>query len=228
MHRSSRQRKAPGPSIQLRHRFVGGHPHLVVKLTAGWNSNYQLWENIAMSRTTRRVIGLAALAGVALASAAPGAAVETLRTIDDADLTAINLAGNATINDIIGNAGNNVINGGNGNDELIGRAGQDSFLFDSPLNAASNIDHVTDFSVADDTILLDQTIFSSSLGLGNISAGELVIGTVAQDADDRLIYDSTTGALFYDNDGNGGNAQVQFATLGTGLALTNLDFFVVA
>jgi hypothetical protein len=39
---------------------------------------------------------------------------------------------------------------------------------------------------------------------------------------------NSTGALFYDNDGVGGNAQVQFAILSTGLALTNLDFLVVA
>jgi serralysin len=82
--------------------------------------------------------------------------------------------------------------------------------------------------VADDTILLDQTIFSSSLGLGNISSTELVIGPAAQDANDRIIYNSATGALFYDADGVGGNAQVQFARLSTGLPLTDVDFFVVA
>jgi Ca2+-binding RTX toxin-like protein len=86
---------------------------------------------------------------------------------------------------------------------------------------------ITDFNVADDTILLDQDIFSSSLGLGNISAGEFVIGTAAQDANDRIIYDSDTGALYYDSDGNGGTAAIQFATLNTGLGLTYLDFFVV-
>ena len=77
-----------------------------------------------------------------------------------------------------------------------------------------------------DTIMLDDAIFSS-LGLGNISAGELVIGAAAQDANDRIIYNSGTGALFYDADGNGGSAAIQFATLSTGLALTNLDFLVV-
>ena len=90
-----------------------------------------------------------------------------------------------------------------------------------------NIDVITDFSVAQDTILLDDAIFSSSLGLGNISAGELVIGAAALDANDRIIYDSGSGALSYDSDGAGGTAQVQFATLSAGLALTNLDFFVV-
>ena len=119
------------------------------------------------------------------------------------------------------------MNGREGDDDLTGLAGQDQFLFNTPLNGASNVDRVIDFNVADDTILLDNAVFSSSLGLGNISAGEFVIGTAAQDANDRIIYNSGTGALFYDNDGVGGNAQVQFAELSRGLALTNLDFLVV-
>ena len=157
-----------------------------------------------------------------------GTDVERLEAYNDLETTAIDLTGNANGNVVRGSAGNNVINGGDGRDDLIGLGGQDSFLFDTPLNAATNLDRVIDFNVADDTILLDQDIFSSSLGLGNISAGELVIGTAAQDANDRIIYDTSTGALFYDNDGVGGNAQVQFALLSTGLALTNLDFLVVA
>jgi len=55
-----------------------------------------------------------------------------------------------------------------------------------------------------------------------------VIGAAAQDANDRIIYNNATGALLYDSDGVGGIAAIQFATLSTGLALTNLDFFVVA
>jgi Ca2+-binding RTX toxin-like protein len=157
-----------------------------------------------------------------------GADVETLRTTSDAGTATINLTGNANGNVVIGNIGNNRLGGGGGNDQLTGGNGQDEFLFDTALNAATNVDRITDFNVADDTILLDRDIFSSSLGLGNISAGEFVIGTTAQDANDRIIYDSSTGALFYDNDGVGGNAAVRFATLSTGLALTNLDFLVVA
>jgi Ca2+-binding RTX toxin-like protein len=140
---------------------------------------------------------------------------------------AIDLSGNANGNIVRGNNGNNVIGGGNGRDTLTGLGGQDSFLFDTPLDAAINLDVITDFTVADDTILLDDAIFSSSLGLGNIAAGEFVIGTAALDANDRIIYDSNTGALFYDSDGVGGTAAIQFAELDTGLALTNLDFLVV-
>ena len=156
----------------------------------------------------------------------PGADVEVL-TADDYYLPWVDLTGNDNGNSLVGSGGDDVLNGRDGRDDLFGNDGQDSFLFDTPLNAATNVDRILDFNVADDTILLDDDIFSSSLGLGNISAGEFVIGTAAQDANDRIIYNSGTGALFYDNDGVGGNAQVQFATLSTGLALTNLDFLVV-
>ena len=156
-----------------------------------------------------------------------GSDVEYLGPYDANDTSSISLTGNANGNMVVGTNGNNTINGGDGRDELIGRAGQDGFLFNTPLNAASNVDEITDFNVAGDTILLDNAVFASSLGLGNISAGEFVIGSAAQDANDRIIYNASTGGLFYDNDGVGGNAQVQFAELSPGLALTNLDFLVV-
>jgi Ca2+-binding RTX toxin-like protein len=139
----------------------------------------------------------------------------------------INLTGNSAGNIVIGNHANNIINGGAGNDELTGNLGHDLFLFDTALDAAFNVDVITDFDVGDDTILLDQDIFSSSLGLGNISDGEFVIGSAAQDANDRIVYDAGTGALLYDSDGAGGTAAIRFAQLDPGLALTSLDFYVV-
>jgi Ca2+-binding RTX toxin-like protein len=156
-----------------------------------------------------------------------GADVENLRTSNDNGTAAISLTGNNTGNIVTGNNGNNILNGAGGDDDLIGRGGQDQFLFNTALDAANNVDRILDFNVADDTILLEQDIFSSSLGLGNISAGEFVIGTAAQDANDRIIYNNANGALFYDSDGAGGVAAIQFAELTPGLALTNLDFLVV-
>jgi Ca2+-binding RTX toxin-like protein len=154
-----------------------------------------------------------------------GADAETLETTDEDASAAINLTGNATGNIVRGNNGNNIINGREGQDELTGLGGHDSFLFNTPLNAVSNVDVITDFSVADDTIRLDDAIFSS-LGLGYLAAGQFVIGAAAQDSNDRIVYNSGTGALSYDSDGSGNMAAFQFATLGTGLALTNLDFYV--
>ena len=125
-----------------------------------------------------------------------------------------------------GNNGANLINGADGNDTLIGLGGADAFLFNNLLDAATNVDTITDFNVADDTIQIDNGIFDG-LALGTLSADEFVIGTAAQDAQDRIVYDSATGALFFDSDGTGGAAAVRFATVGVGLALTSNDFLVV-
>jgi Ca2+-binding RTX toxin-like protein len=155
-----------------------------------------------------------------------GADVETLRTTDDAGFSPISLTGNASGNNVFGNAGSNVINGGDGNDQLTGFGGWDGFLFDTPLGGG-NVDEVMDFNVAFDTIMLDQTIFSS-LGLGSLLPGQLAIDPVVHEYDDRIIYSSVSGTLRYDADGDGPSASVLFATLDPGLALTNFDFFVVA
>ena len=97
------------------------------------------------------------------------------------------------------------------------------------MSAAFNIDEITDFNVADDTVRLDDDIFSSDLLANNSVAGsQFVIGAAALDAGDRIIYNSATGAVYYDSDGTGAAAQIQFAELSPGLALTNFDFLVVA
>jgi serralysin len=49
----------------------------------------------------------------------------------------------------------------------------------------------------------------------------------AQDREDRIVYDRTSGALSYDADGTGAAAQVRIATLGKNLKLAHQDFFVV-
>jgi Ca2+-binding RTX toxin-like protein len=155
-----------------------------------------------------------------------GADVELLTTIDDDSTAALDVTGNASSNIVRGNDGNNVVNGGAGNDTLAGLDGQDAFLFDTALDAAANVDEILDFIVADDTIRLDDAVFAG-LTAGGLDATQFALGTAAQDATDRIVYDDTTGALFFDQDGVGGAAAVQFATIGPGLALTNQDFLVV-
>jgi Ca2+-binding RTX toxin-like protein len=141
-------------------------------------------------------------------------------------VTAINLVGNGAGNEVRGNNGGNLINGGDGNDVLTGLGGQDFFEFNTALNAATNVDAITDFTVADDTIRLQNGVFTG-LTAGTLGANQFVIGAAAQDADDRIVYDDTNGALFFDVDGAGGAAAVRFATVSAGLALTNNDFLVV-
>jgi Ca2+-binding RTX toxin-like protein len=135
-----------------------------------------------------------------------------------------NATGNTVGNEVGGNDGNNFIDGRQGADYLFGSIGLDNFLFTTALGAG-NIDTVEDFIVMDDTIRLDDAIFTALSG-GYLSAAAFHIGAAAADASDRIVYNSATGALSYDSDGTGGAAAIQFATLDVGLAMTNADVFV--
>lgn len=121
---------------------------------------------------------------------------------------------------LYGRNGSDRIDGGLGADTLYGGNDADTYVFSTALGGG-NIDTVA-FSVVEDTIELSLAIFSA-FG-ATLDASELRIGSAAADADDYIIYDPTTGALYYDADGDGAGAAVQFATLGTGLALTFNDF----
>ena len=145
---------------------------------------------------------------------------------------AINSTGNGQANKITGNSGNNQLDGGAGNDtldggtgtnSLAGGAGKDIFKFIT----ASHTDTITDFIVVDDTIQLENSIFTALTTTGTVAVSQFKIGASALDANDFVIYNSTTGKLLYDADGNGAGAAVQIAMIGAGLSLTNADIVVI-
>ncbi|MCY1126914.1 calcium-binding protein [Frigidibacter sp. RF13] len=135
--------------------------------------------------------------------------------------------GNDTIR---GGKDNDTLRGDDGNDVLYGDLGQDLFVFKTALNDVTNVDTLGDFSVADDTIALDNDIMTG-LGLttGAMSAALFAANTSgdATTAGQRVIYDIDDGKLYYDADGSGAGAKMLFANLSTGLALTAADFIIV-
>ena len=138
------------------------------------------------------------------------------------------LAGNSGANAINGFSGNDTIRGGLGNDTLTGGLGQDIFQFLTAPHSANNHDVITDYSVADDTIQLDNLYYSLIGPHGTLAAGlfrDLSLG--AQDANDVIVYDRATGALYYDNNGLAAGGKTLFAEVTAGLALTDADFVVV-
>jgi len=168
-----------------------------------------------------------------------GGGVDTLRNIEGLIGTNYNdtlkgdagnnrLDGYAGNDSLIGNGGDDLLRGGGGNDTLTGGTGLDIFRFDVAPNAATNLDTITDFNAADDTIELENAVFAKLATTGVLAAGNLSTTGVATDADDYVVYNSTTGALYYDADGNGGGAAVQFALLGTTVhpTITAADFVV--
>lgn len=133
-------------------------------------------------------------------------------------------------NDILsGGSGNDRLYGNSGNDILSGGSGSDRFVFNSTLSATSNVDQITDFNVADDTIELDNAIFTRLGADGALSSSMFVNNTtgMARDSNDYILYDNTSGELFYDSNGSANGGRVLFAELDAGLALTYRDFLVV-
>jgi uncharacterized delta-60 repeat protein len=130
--------------------------------------------------------------------------------------------------DIIkGGAGNDALVGGGGNDKLTGGTGADKFVFDAGL--ASNKDSILDFSASQgDRIVLDNDIFAKLGTPKTLGASNFALGS-AHDSNDYIVYNASTGALYYDVDGNGATAAIQFATVGTTLhpSLNNTNFVIV-
>jgi Ca2+-binding RTX toxin-like protein len=134
--------------------------------------------------------------------------------------------------DLVGGGnGADIVNGELGKDQLRGDSGADQFLFNTALNAATNVDKILDFSHADDRFRLDNSVFSA-LPAGNLAVSNFKnIGLFDQDSNDRILYNSKTGNLFYDSDGQGGVAPILFANVakvgGVFPVVNASDFFVI-
>ena len=163
--------------------------------------------------------------------------VEILETINANSKAAINLTGNALAQAITGNrgdnklsgrGGNDVLNGAQGADTLTGGDGKDSFVFDTKLKA-TNIDTIKAYVKADDHMVLDKDVFTALSGTGKLSADAFYASTsgTAHDFNDRILYDTDDGKLYYDKDGLGLGAAVHFATISNHPTMSAGEFTIV-
>jgi Ca2+-binding RTX toxin-like protein len=137
------------------------------------------------------------------------------------------LTGGALADTLNGGSNHDTLAGGAGNDCLIGGSGNDNFIFNTALSD-SNIDILRGFEASHDTILLDDAVFTAIGSPGSLAAGAFTTGMMATDQDHRIIHHSATHALFYDADGLGDTAAVQFATLaGVSGVITHADFLII-
>jgi Ca2+-binding RTX toxin-like protein len=136
--------------------------------------------------------------------------------------------GDAGADMLYGGNGNDLLDGGLAADTLFGGAGEDSFRFSTELGS-SNVDTIDDFNVVRDLILLDSLIFTNMGGDGAIDLGAFhkSAAGVANSADHRIIYDTDDGALYYDADGSGEGAAIQFAQLAANLNLSADNFILI-
>lgn len=135
------------------------------------------------------------------------------------------LEGGAGADTLLGGAGNDTLLGGAGIDRLTGGAGKDVFVFDQAKTSGRDI--ITDFTSRSDRIHLDSRVFDDVSYTGKLKAADFVAGTAAKDASDRLIYDQSSGNLWYDSNGSAKGGKVLIAELTDGTALVAGDIFLV-
>jgi Ca2+-binding RTX toxin-like protein len=132
---------------------------------------------------------------------------------------------------LYGGIGNDTLIGGAGNDVLSGGAGADRFVLDAAPNALTNRDWISDFVVCEDRIHLSKSVMRALGPVGSTLSNDAFWAgagaTSGHDASDRIVYNSTTGALHYDADGSGRVAAIQIAVLEVGLPITAADFFII-
>jgi Ca2+-binding RTX toxin-like protein len=156
----------------------------------------------------------------------------TFNNIEHLNLTGTSfndtLRGGTGSDTLAGGDGNDVFVGALGNDVLTGGTGQDRFTFNV---ANEGIDTISDFQTNVDDIYISPAGFGGGLvASGAIATSQFLSGsgfTAATDSNQRFIYNTSTGALFFDADGNGtSSAAIQFATLTNAPTLAHTDIFV--
>ena len=125
---------------------------------------------------------------------------------------------------IVGATGWDTLQGGDGDDRLYaggwsdtmtGGAGADSFVWAE--TGTGNRDTVTDFASGTNELLFDNATLTALGANGSWAAGDARFWaaagvTAGHDADDRLVYNTTSGNLYYDADGSGAGAAQVIAT----------------
>ncbi len=134
---------------------------------------------------------------------------------------------------LYGSTGNDVMLGGKGNDRLVGGSGKDilsggegsdTFALKGTVSAKS-CDTITDFDASSDRVELQSAHFRA-LSKGQLKSSDFSFGAAAS-SNDHIVYDGTTGALYYDADGSGAGKAIHIATLKGAPALSSADFFIV-
>jgi Ca2+-binding RTX toxin-like protein len=135
--------------------------------------------------------------------------------------------GNDTVK---GLGGDDTINGGKGKDVLDGGKGRDAFVFDAKLDS-SNVDTIHNFKPGADQVWLDKDIYLKLKSDVGTTIGEAAFHASksgkAHDKSDRIIYETDTGNLSYDDNGTRAGHAILIAHLDKGLHLTEANFLIV-
>jgi Ca2+-binding RTX toxin-like protein len=205
---------------------VASYGNKVIDLGAGF-------DRLDFSGFAKSAIVVDLAAGTLKGGGDAGQGSATLTGIESVVGDAFNdrLSGSAVAESLNGGGGNDTLDGRGGNDTLTGGLGADAFVFDT-APASGNVDQVADFVSATDRLNLENGVFTALGAAGNFAAGDARFAagagfTSGRDASDRIVYDTTTGNLYYDADGNGAGAAQLFATIQGHPAVAATDITVI-
>jgi Ca2+-binding RTX toxin-like protein len=127
---------------------------------------------------------------------------------------------------LIGDSGRDRLIGGDGNDSLAGDSGKDILIggkgrdrFDIGINKA-DADRISDFSPREDLLVIGGLSVIKGFRAGKaVKSKFLEVGKKAGDRNDYLVYNPSTGALFYDENGSAKGLQTKIVQLSPGLDL---------
>jgi Ca2+-binding RTX toxin-like protein len=195
--------------------FVESRGDLVIEnANAGWDAVYTDLRSYVLPSNVEELQGIAAT-GMRL-------------TGNDLDNW---ISGDRGDDTLVGGAGRDGFAGLGGNDQLSGGTGTDFFQFWSPLGPG-NVDTITDFDPLGEEFDLWRNgdgMFSALANTGYLDSWAFKVigpGGSAVDSNDRILYNQSLGKLYYDADGSGAGAMVEFAILSNQPVLTATNFWV--
>ncbi|HSH87933.1 MAG TPA: calcium-binding protein, partial [Methylophilus sp.] len=135
------------------------------------------------------------------------------------------------VDTMFGQEGDDILFGKGGSDVMDGGSGNDTFLYSSDIVYNNSVDKILNFNASEDKFQFNESYPYFKDLKGAVDPDEVRIGAgyiSALDDNDYIIYNTSTGDIYYDYDANGPQTAYKFANLinPTG-TITYLNFTVL-